>query len=171
MKLILSFYFFLQLAIVHSQVNDFYGIDMNKDWYSLTDLSKISFEIHFHENPDAPYVSVPTSKSLSLEQFSVLGLSDVQLYFNRNSPSDFHIFKPMMCTANIIYKNDDDFNIIGQKDLSKVKSDLIKKYGQPTQNVNGTVAKTSHWDSTNYEIALTLDLKTLELILMYRSKN
>jgi hypothetical protein len=144
---------------------------MNKDWYTLTDQSGIYYDVYSFENPDAPYVSVSPNKAISLAQFDKIGLSDIQLHFERNIDSDFHFFKPKMCSANKVYIDDAAFNTVGQKDYTNVKSDLIQKYGQPTQNVNGTVAKTSHWDSTNYEIALTLDLKTLELILMYRSKN
>lgn len=171
MKILLSLYLYVNFLTIHSQVPNFYGIDMNKDWYSLTDLSKISYEIYSHEYPDAPYVSAPPCKALSLAQFNNLGLGDVQLHFERNVNSDFHFFKPTMCSANKVYMDDGDFDLIGQKDYTNVKSDLIQKYGQPSQNVNGTVAKTSYWNSTNYEIALTLDLKNLELILMYRSKN
>ena len=171
MKFVLSVCFWLTILTVNSQVSNFYGIDMNKDWYSLTDLSKISYEIYSHEFPDAPYVSVPPCKTISLAQFNKLGLGDVQLHFERNVNSDFHFFKPKMCSASKVYNDDAAFNTVGPKDYTKVKSDLIQKYGQPTQNVNGTVAKTSYWNSTNYEVVLTLDLKTLELLLMYRTKN
>ena len=171
MKILLSLYLCVNFLTIHSQVSNFYGIDMNKDWYTLTDQSGMYYDVYSVEYPDNPYVSVSPKKSLSLDKFEKIGLGNIQLHFERNVNSDFHFFKPTLCTANKVYIDDGDFNLIGQKDFTNVKSDLIQKYGQPSQNVNGTVAKTSYWNSTNYEIALTLDLKTLELILMYRSKN
>ena len=85
MKILLYFFLCINFLTIHSQVSNFYGIDMNKDWYSLTDLSKISYEIYSHEFPDAPYVSAPPCKTLSLAQFYKLGLGDVQLHFERKA--------------------------------------------------------------------------------------
>ena len=137
----------------------FFGIDLNSDWYSLTDLSKLSHTIPNDLNPNAPFKYVPLSESI----FSSVNIDLKQLGFeillgfpsDSGSISDFNKFPPSILNASFKYSN----TSVGIDKLSALFALIVKKYGFPDEMLSNKDPNIDTgnfiWSGKNYSITVS----------------
>jgi len=143
----------------------FFGIDLNKDFYTLTNASKASYQQFQFENPSAENIPFPPSITQSLSQFIELGLPKVVIYFPRGESGDFHYLLPSMCIASKVYLNQQDFDNNAYRDYNFLLTKLKSIYGVPTNNVTGSQAISTAWKLSNQQLAFSLDKSEKKLML------
>lgn len=144
----------------------FFGIDLNKDFYSITDAGKASYEQFQFENPTSQNIPFYPAKSQNLSQFIELGLSKVVIYFPRGESGDFHYLKPSMCIASKVYSNQQEFDNNAYRDYNLLLPKLRQAYGTPTNNVTGSQAISTAWKLSDQQVVLSLDKSEKKLMLM-----
>lgn len=144
----------------------FFGIDLNKDFYSITDAGKASYEQFQFENPTSQNIPFYPSKSQSLSQLIELGLPKVVIYFPRGESRDFHFLKPSMCIASKVYLNQQEFDNNAYREYNLLLPKLKVIYGAPTNNVTGSQAISTAWKLSDQQIVLSLDKSEKKLMLM-----
>lgn len=144
----------------------FFGLDLNEDFYSITDASKMSYEQYQFENPTAQNIPFYLSKSQSLSQFIELGLPKVVIYFPRGESGDFHFLKPSMCVASKVYLNQQEFDNNAYREYNLLLPKLKVIYGAPTNNVTGSQAISTAWKLSDQQVVLSLDKSEKKLMLM-----
>ena len=161
--LVLSFLFVFNS---YAQSISFFGLDLNKDFYGITDASKMSYEQFQFENPTSQNIPFYPAKSQNLSQFIELGLSKVVIYFPRGESGDFHFLKPSMCIASKVYLNQQEFDNNAYRDYNLLLPKLKQAYGAPTNNVTGGQAISTAWKLSNQQVVLSLDKSEKKLMLM-----
>jgi hypothetical protein len=166
----MRFFFFLLTfnfsILSFSQNLDFFGIDLNKDFYSLTNASKLSY-VRFQEaTPKSKYVAFYPSKEISLSEFEQIGMLEVILYFDRDFVGNLNKLLPSLCMVSKYYNSLDDFSKNAFIDYNKILSNLKTKFGNPSKNVVGNKASTSVWVISNKQIVFSMDKEEKKLTLI-----
>jgi len=154
------------IAELSAQSVNFFGIDMQSDWYTLTNISKLSYWVYGQENPGEQTICVNPRDDLSLAQFTSMGYDDVLLCFN-TGVEDLHQLLPNLCLARHSYEIS-TFQSNGYRDYNTQLVKMKQIFGTPSENVVGTLASTTQWAFHDKQIVLTLDRedRTLSLICM-----
>lgn len=149
-----------------SQTLNFFGIDLNKDFYSLTDASAISYDQYQYENPNSKSIPFYPSKSIDLSEFKNMGVPTVVLYFDPGWQGDFHKLQPSFCMASHFYISQDEFNINGYKDFNILLIKLKQLFGEPNKNIVGNEANSVAWTLSNQQIVLSLSVIEKKLFIL-----
>ena len=154
-------------STVIAQTITFFGLDLNKDFYSLTDASAISYDQYQFENPNSKSIPFYPSKSIDLSEFKNMGVPTVVLYFDPGWQGDFHKLQPSFCMASHFYISQDEFNINGYKDFNILLIKLKQLFGEPNKNIVGNEANSVAWTLSNQQIVLSLSVIEKKLFILY----
>ena len=147
----------------------FFVIDLEKDWYTLSGLSGITYESYVLKNPSSPLIGVELDKSIyNLISLNLLEIGlNFQLFFETKQFSDnktfFSNLSPNILLGELKFKSSDELWETGIDKFSDLFSMLSKKYGLPSQmdgdSEGGNEFITFAWERKTFKIILNLNGK------------
>ena len=174
---------FFSLIVISCQLtfgqigsNNFFGIDLDKDWYTLTEQSGIAYTLFKHQNPDSPLVTVNLHESISNlinPDLLEIGL-DLKLGFEIKQVSDFDNLFPIHLFGSVKFQSLSEYRLIGIDKFSKLFSLLVKKFGFPTQMAVASDpdidSGTFVWERKNFSILINSNAANNKSIQLIYSK-
>ena len=168
-KLLLFFLLVPLVSFGQTSTNIFFGIDLEKDWYTLSGLSGITYETYVLKNPSSPLIGVELDKSIyNLISLNLLEIGlNFQLFFETKQFSDnktfFSNLSPNILLGELKFKSSDELWETGIDKFSDLFSMLSKKYGLPSQmdgdSEGGNEFITFAWERKTFKIILNLNGK------------
>ena len=160
-------------VISFCQVNkhNVFGIDLNLDWYSLTDYSAITYSFINQDNKDAPYVITDFKyyNDKIYKDFIDIGFSELLLGFPKNK-SNVHGVTPEILIARINYKDINDYKLNSNKNITKILSLLKRKFGDAELNMVKEKSSLYKWNGESYETFLSSVENDLQTTYIYTKK-
>ena len=156
--------------------NNFFGIDLDKDWYTLTEQSGIAYAISKNQYPNSPLVIVELDESIyNLINSDLLEIGlDLKLGFEKKQVSDFNNLFPVNLLGSVEFQSTSEYRLIGIDKFSKLFSLLIKKYGFPSQMIVASDPNidsgTFIWERKNLSILINLNAANNKSIQLIYSK-
>lgn len=163
---IILFFLFLNIKSQHLH----FGIDLNKDWYTLTNYSGLTYNINEANNKELPYVFSDFNfiNSKVDEKFLRLGFDESIIGFPKGkSNTDLHLLKPICLIAYIIYDNIDAYSKNSFINITNIQKVLVEEFGSPisyTHNQDKCIIK---WETIDYHITLSSSKIGLETVYTY----
>lgn len=152
----LLFLLFVGAKSMQAQPLIFYGIDLNSDWYTLTNISRFDYDMYNMQNPESKMISVAPHKELSITEFNSMGIEEILLGFPTGA-RDLNLLKPDICLGRHRYSSESDFNSNAYRDFNALLEKFKKTYGQPSDNVAGSLATSVKWAFSNQHIFISID--------------
>jgi len=156
--------------------NIFFGIDLDKDWYTLTEQSGLSYTLFKNQNPDSQFVTVNLHKSIyNLINPDLLKIGlDLKLGFEIKQVSDFNNLFPIHLFGSVKFKSLSEYRLKGIDKFSNLFSLLVKKFGFPTQMTvasdPGIDSAAFVWERENFLILINLNAANNKSIQLIYSK-
>lgn len=168
--------FFLFIILIpffsfSQNTNMVFGIDLNLDWYSLTDASKATYELSKLENKDAPYIMISFDHYNQIDpKFINLGFTEFLLGFPIIEVKDFNTFQPVIFISRLNYQDKFEYKSKSDIDVKKILSLLTEIYGKADLNMTKEEFSTYKWNGANYESILSCRLDDLNISFIYFKK-
>jgi hypothetical protein len=166
---LIIFIFLPVFGIGQTAQHNFFGIDLNSDWRSLTNFQKLTFFLIGNDTPkENPYVVTDFHFSHSKidREFIDLGFQELLLCFPKNENVILDTLKPEIFLSRYYY-NSNEYKSNSQIDMARVKSLLVERYGEPGLNVVKEDFSTLTWQGVYYKVVLTTRKEDLTTTLMY----
>jgi hypothetical protein len=171
-NLILILLLFPIVCFSQSSKNLFFGIDLDLDFYSLTNYQQLTYFLADSDTPkEIPYVMTDFEyyhNNIDKRLLS-LGFDELLLGFPRGKQTQLNTLKPELFISRIFY-TPNNYELKSRSDISKIKSLIIDQYGEAELNMDKEDSSTYKWEGVFYEIILTTrkdDMKTTLLYLKY----
>ena len=150
--------------------NSFMGIDLNQNWYTLTNYQQLSYFLvdsdTANHDPlvitDFEYSHDKISKS-----FLDIGYDELLLGFPRGMQTKLRDLQPELFLARKSYKVMENYLLTFEKDISKTKYLLNQQFGNPELNMVREKYSVYKWKGVNYQIILTSREDELSTTLIY----
>jgi hypothetical protein len=156
MKKALLIFLFLWAKTINAQPIIFFGIDLNSDWYTLTNISKQDYVIYTWDNPESKTICVAPRKELSIAEFTSMGIDKISLCFSVGE-RDLNLLKPEFCLGRHNYESESEFKSNAYRDFNILLEKFKKIYGQPSENNSGEAATAVQWVFSNQQIFISID--------------
>jgi len=152
------------------------GIDLNEDWYTLTNQSQLSYywnkDSQKKQNRqeltmdiDEKYLEQNASKDFLSIKFTRLVLS-----FPMGNQSNLSTLSPFLFTAVKRYPSDKDYDTYNSEDFNKIVFILMNQYGAPNSTMKKDWGASFEWNLTNAQLILT-SKKDQHIVLVYLKLN
>ncbi len=155
------------------QVNkhNVFGIDLNLDWYSLTNYSMITYATTNYENKAAPCVITDFKYYYDKidKDFMDIGFSELLLGFPKDK-NDVHGLTPVILIARFNYKDLNDYKLYSNKNITKILALLKSKFGDAELNMVKEKTSLYKWSGENYETFLSSVENDLQTTYIYTKK-
>ena len=171
-KLILLSLFFSVTILGQTSPHIISGIDLNKDWYNLTNQSALSYysqEIYRKDkNLDGVTMNISDDYMTSLvdDDFLKIGFTNIALNFPFGGQTKLNTLKPTILIANVIYNSKKDFEEYNSKDFNKIVYILMNQFGAPNSTIKKDWGAQFLWEFSNAQLVLNSN-KTDHITLMY----
>jgi hypothetical protein len=171
-RFLLVFAFSPIWCIAQSQNHVFFGIDLNKDWYTLTNYSKIGYS---RTNADSlnkdPFIFTDINFFIKTVELHPVfdGVDEFVAGFERIKNPDLTLLKPELFLARINYSSE-EYELKGKKDALRILSIVKNEFGDAELNMVRDEYSTYTWERVNYNIILTTRKDALMTMLMYMKK-
>lgn len=148
--------------------NIFFGIDLNLDWYSLTNFSAASYYIADQENK-LPYIVTDFKYYHDKIDSELLNLKfeELLLGFPKGNTQNFDKLKPELFIARKNYTDLSTYLINSRNDLTKSYDLLIKRFGDPDLNMIREKFTVYRWKKAYFDIVLTCREDELSTTILY----
>jgi hypothetical protein len=148
--------------------NSFFGIELDSDWYTLTNQQALNYWIQDQEK-NSNYVITDFShiREKFYSKFLNLGLKELLLIFPQGYKGNLNVLKPDMFLARIRYSNVDDYWNKSNNDVKKILSLLNNVYDKPELNMIREKFSVYKWKGLNSQIILTCREDELTTTLIY----
>lgn len=163
---IIFFFLFLNIKSQHLH----FGIDLNSDWYTLTNYSKITYTMNEINNKEMPYVFTDFNfiNSKVDENFLKLGFNESLIGFPKGkSNTDLHSLKPNCLISYIIYDNLDSYNKNSFIYITNIQKVLVNEFGSPISYIHNQDKCIIKWETIDYHITLNSSKTGLETVYTY----
>ena len=144
------------------------GIDLNKDWYTLTNQSQLSYVIN--ENVDYQSVSMDIDKNYLNsnvdKDFIDIGFTSLVLSFPNLNQSNLDVLKPTMLVASLKYESDYVYSKNSSKDFNQIVYLLMNQFGTPNSSMKKDWGSAFDWKFDNAQLMLNSN-KTAHISLVY----
>lgn len=171
-KTILLIYTLIPL-ICFSQSNKhiLFGIDLDSDWYSLTNQQALGYFIQ-NEDKNSNYVISDCDyiRDKIDTKFLNIGFKEMFLFFPKDTKEKLNILKPDFFLARISYYNTSDYDIKSKNDVKKILSILKDKYGEPELNMIKDKYSVYKLNNVYCQIIVTCREDELSTSLIYTKK-
>lgn len=168
-KIILLIFIFPLFSKGQESKHIFYGIDLNLDWYSLTNYSKLTYFTIDSENTEDNYVC--TNFEYFYDNidptFMNLGFTEMVLCFPKGMQSNLKILKPELLIARIKYKSINEFKMNSKNDFEKIFKLIKSSFNAPDSNLTQEMFSLHKWNEKDFEIALHSHEEDLTITLIY----
>ena len=156
-----------------------FGIDLNLDWYTLTELSVLSYQLGKIESDKQkiPGVSVRLDDTYlnrnATEEFLNIGFKDIVITFPKLEKVGAEIAKemsPVMFSANIKYTSDTKYAENARGDFNRVAYLAMNQFGAPDSTMKKEWGASFQWKFDNAELLLIMNKKQ-HINLLYLKSN
>ena len=158
------------VALGQSSKHVFFGIDLESDWYTLTNYQKLTYFMIDHDTANHdPYVitDFEYSHNKISKSFMGIGYGELLLGFPRGMQNNLENLEPILFLARKSYKNSKDYLDYYKMDISTMKDLLKQEYGEPELNIIKDKYSIYKWKGIYYEIILTSREEELTTTLIY----
>jgi len=158
-------------SIAFGQKNSFLGLNLDSDWYSLTNYQQLTyFLIDTDQTNNDPFVMVDFKFSQEQMNYDFLkiGFSELLLGFPRGQQTELRTLKPQMFLGRKYYSSVSDYYNRVLLDVKQIKNMLVRNYGEPIVNMTKSSFMVFKWELNDSEIILTCreDELSTSLILL-----
>jgi|TARA_B110000238_G_C16099703_1_gene427703 hypothetical protein len=151
--------------------HELFGLDMNLDWYSLTNYSAITY---FVADQDSSTTYVVTDFDYHLNQVDIelekFNFSEYLIAFNKGSVANRSVLEnlsPLMFLGRYKYPNNNSFNEKGFNDAEFLKNKLMKFYGEPELKIEKAEFRVYKWVVNDVTIIVNSIQNELMTVLTY----
>jgi hypothetical protein len=171
-KTIILIYALIPL-ICFSQSNKhiLFGIDLDSDWYSLTNKSKYTYSKQDQDNnskfviTDCDYIQDKIDT-----KFLNIGFKELLLIFPKGYKGKLDSLNPDMFLARISYTDISDYASKSNNDITKILSLLKDEYDEPELNMKRDKYSVYKWNGVYYDTILTCREDELTTTFIYTKK-
>jgi len=149
-----------------------YGIDLNKDWYTLSNQSAAAYFIQeqFRIENDIPGVGVSLDENYILnyadKEFLNIGFTNIMLVFPQDNQSNLDKIQPEQFYAILKYKSETDYETFNEKAFANIAFVLMSQFGPPNKTMKESWGANFEWNLDNAQILLNTN-KTDHISLIY----
>ena len=153
--------------------HDFFGIKLGADWYTLTNLSALTYAMAEgdleKENNDIPWIITGFEYSHDKidKDFFNIGFQELLLGFERENQGSLSELSPEFFLARKTFKNRADYLQNHQKDLAELLQMIKSEFGLADLNMVRDEFEVYNWDKSYYQISLTCRLDEQMIMVMY----
>lgn len=157
-----------------------FGIDLNLDWYTLTELSLISYDLGKMEGDKQkiPFVTVGVDDEYlnqnATEEFLNIGFKNVLIFFPildiAVTPDNVKELTPVVFTANIEYTSDTEYAKNAKGDFNRVVYLVMDQFGAPDSTMKKEWGASFQWKFGNAELLLNMTKNGHNISLAYLKK-
>jgi hypothetical protein len=150
------------------------GIDLNKDWITLTNQSGTSYYIQEDyrnkQGIDGVAMEIHTDYLLNYvdKDFLNIGFTELVLIFPKGGQATgLEKLEPRILIATLEYESYDDYGSFNEKAFSEIASILMRQFGPPDNTMKESWGASFEWFFDNAQLMFT-STKTEQLLrLMY----
>lgn len=148
--------------------HNFFGIDMDADWYTLTNHSWITYA-NQEKLGDGNYVvtDFEYSKSKVKKEFLDLGFNELLLCFPVGKQSELKTLSPELFIGRISYDNPIYYKSRSENDISKLLALFKREFGDPDLDLEKEDVTLYKWESPKRTLILTCRLDELNTAVYY----
>jgi hypothetical protein len=151
--------------------HELFGLDMDLDWYSLTDYSALTYG-QVDEDSSASYVVVDFDYYLDQVDIELekCNFNEYLICFNKGYGYNglaLRKLSPVMFIGRYKYPNINSFNEKGFNDAEYLKNKLIKFYGEPELKIEKSEYRVYKWVVNDVEIVVNSVQNGLKTQLAY----
>ena len=160
------------LGFSQSPNHIFFGINLNLDWYSLTNISKLTYdEVNEDELNKNPLIFTDIDYYLETAELHPVfeGIDEFVVGFQRMENPDLNLLKPEMFLARIKY-SPEEYDLKGKNDALRILTFVKNNFGDAELNMVRDEYSTYKWGRVNFDIVLTTRKDDLMTTLMYFKK-
>lgn len=171
-KIIIIAMFLPVICFSQNNKHNFYGVDLDLDWYTLTNLQALSFHSALETNKEAQYVITEFKNSHNKIDSALLniGFSELLLCFPKNINANLNTLSPDLFIARISYQNKISYKEKSETDMIKLLNVLNNKYGSADLNMKKELYSVYKWNGVYNETILTCREDELTTTLIYIKK-
>lgn len=147
---------------------NFFGIDLESDWYSLTNQQSLAYWIQDEDKTsnfvitDCSYISDKIDS-----KFLSLGFKELLLIFPKGYKGRLDSLKPEMFLSRISYSDIAEYSSNSINDMRNTLLFLKEKYGDPELNMIKEKYSVYKWKGVYYELILTCRQDELTTTIVY----
>lgn len=145
------------ISICQSTSHIVFGVNMNADWYSLTNYSGITYDSSIEENPKSEYVTVDFEYSYNKidKEFLDIGFDELLLSFPKSENRSLKVLSPSILIGRIKYSDLGLYKKNSKADIERILTLTKKTYGEPVLNMLKDKFTIYKWETATYSIILT----------------
>lgn len=148
--------------------NVFFGINLNLDWYSLTNQSAVVYQLE-DQAKESKYVIMDCDfiKDKIDNRFLSLGFQELLLIFQKEFKGNLNNLKPDVFLARTTYSNINEYAVKSKNDIEKSKALFNEEFGLPELNMIKNEYSVYKWKGAYHELILTCRVDELTTTLIY----
>jgi len=149
-----------------------FGIDLNKDWYTLTDISALSYftEQEYRKKNNIPGVAMTFSKDYLKKNanfdFLNIGFTDLTGIYPKNEGGNLKNISPYIFIATLKYNSDNEYEEKSSDAFNKITYLLMNQFGAPDNSTKAKWGASLEWKFSNAELLLNSNKKQ-HITVMY----
>ena len=171
-KLILILLFIPLLSFTQNSSHIISGIDLNKDWYALTNQSVLSYYSQevYRKNLNLQGVSMDIDEkylnSYVDKDFLSVGFTNLVLNFPMENQSNLNTLEPTIFMATKKYDSNIEYSTNSSNDFNKIVYSLMNQFGAPNSTMKKSWGASFEWNFSNAQLVLNSN-KSDHITLMY----
>ena len=168
--LLLAAFLTSQLAFGQTSRHKIFNVDLNQDWYTLTNYSYRGYYTADNDlNNLDPFIitDFEYSQDKISSTFLDIGFQELLLGFPREENPNLKELRPLMFLARKSYSSVYDYATSANADISKTLELVKKVFGDPILNMIRDDYSVYRWEGVYYEIILTCREDELSTTLIY----
>ena len=151
------------------------GLDLNKDWYTLTNQAALAYFIQETDRKENNEWGIPVDVDQDYlnnnvePEFLNIGFTELILVFpggSTASKSELEKLAPNALMAHLKYSSDGAYESLNKKDFSRIASILMYQFGPPDNTMKKEWGASFEWKFENAQIGLTSN-KSDHIVLFY----
>ncbi len=148
------------------------GIDLDLDWYTLTNYSQLTYFLADEEYKDDAYVMIDFEyyHPNVNPQFMNIGFTEMLLGFPKGMQTKLDVLQPEILLARIYYNDIATYKLKTDKDINKVLTLLQQQFGKADLNTVTDGVYLYKWNGVYYDAILTSRVDELTTTFVYSKK-
>jgi len=174
-KFLFIIYLLPNICFGQSESHIISGINLNDDWYMLTNQSALSYysQLNYCNENDIDGVTMSIDESYLKDKvnddFLNIEFTDLTLVFPKGEVSSLDKLQPYMFMASLKYSSDSEFRVLSEKEFSNIASILMNQFGPPNNSMKESWGASFQWELDNAQLALSSS-KTDHIVILYLKK-
>ena len=171
-KLVLILLFVPLICFTQNSSHIISGIDLNKDWSTLTNQSTLSYYSQevYRKKLNLEGVSMEIDEnylnSYVDKDFLSVGFTDLVLNFPMENQSNLNTLEPTIFMATKKYDSNIEYSTNSSNDFNKIVYLLMNQFGTPNSTMKKSWGASFEWNFSNAQLILNSN-KSEHITLMY----